>query len=82
MKKIHNLTKSQSQLINWNPGDYTLHNYGRGKIEVGVITATGRIFGVADEDVPAFVNAKINFLFPDLYQGINECVAEKVRNEW
>ena len=53
--KIHDFTQGSTDLIDWNPGDYTVHDYGRGSLEVGIIMHNGRIYGIADEIVPAEV---------------------------
>ena len=82
MAKVHDLTRGQTKLIDWGVGDYTLHDYGRGKIEVGVIARDGRIFGVSEQDVPAFVKSRINWLYPGLYDGLQQCVVDKVLAEW
>lgn len=53
--KIHDFTQGQTELINWRVGDYTIHDYGRGDLEVGLIMDDGRIHGIKDELVPAEV---------------------------
>ena len=49
--KIHDFKQGSTALIDWNPGDYTVHDYGRGGLEVGIIMDNGRIYGIADEIV-------------------------------
>lgn len=60
--KIHDFTSGQTELIDWSVGDYTIHDYGRGSLEVGLIMEDGRIHGIKDELVPAevwdFIDAK------------------------
>ena len=53
--KIHDFTQGSTNLIDWKPGDYTVHDYGRGSLEVGIIMDNGRIYGISDEIVPAEV---------------------------
>ena len=80
---IHDFRSGMINEIAFEPGDYTIHDYGRGP-EVGIVTVGGHVHGVPADHVPFDVSAVVE-RFAAVEDEINAAIAEALApftTEW